>query len=58
MRAKMEELVNSLTIDQYFSLVEIVDGKVSEELRSMTTEELYSELDGLMIKLGIKMMAK
>lgn len=52
MRAKMEELVNSLTIDQYFSLVEIVDGKVSEELRSMTTEELYSELDGLMIELN------
>lgn len=48
----MEELVNSLTIDQYFSLVEIVDGKVSEELRSMTTEELYSELDGLMIELN------
>jgi len=48
----MEELVNSLTTKQYLSLVEIADGKVSEELMAMTTEELYSELDDLMIELN------
>lgn len=37
-----------MTTKQYLALVEIADGKVSEELRNMTTAELYAELDELM----------
>jgi len=40
----MESLVNEMTTEQYFRLLEIADGKVSDELRSISDDELLAEL--------------
>ena len=49
----MQELVDNMTTEQYLNLVEIADGKVSDEIRSMTTEELYEALIDLCLEFDI-----
>lgn len=40
----MEELVNSLSLEQYSKLCDIADGEVPEEIREMSVDELANEL--------------
>lgn len=40
----MIELIDSLSTEEYFALLAIADGQVSDEIRRMTDQELLNEL--------------